>query len=81
VSFVPGDYIVWRHKVGAKPQLVIATDVDPAYVIAFDSADNSYKRCLVRIYDLVSPASDASREEAIDHSLSEAYSRTASQRY
>jgi hypothetical protein len=77
MTFVPGDYIIWRHKVGAKPRLVVATDEDPAYVIAFDAEDRHFKRCLCRIFDLVQPATDASREEAVSLTLSEAYERVA----
>ena len=74
--FVPGDYIQQRHQVGAQPRLVVATTTDTDVVVVFNAEENRFHRVISSGYDLVSPATDATRVQAIDMSLSEAYART-----
>jgi hypothetical protein len=74
--FVPGDLIKQRHQVGAQPRLVVATTADSDIVVVFNDSEDRFHRVISSGYDLVSPATDVTRAQAVDMSLSEAYSRT-----
>jgi hypothetical protein len=79
MAFVSGDLIINKHTVGARPRLVLSLTDNPDVIVVWDSDTQRYKRVHAWAYDLLSPATDATRQEAVDHTLSEAYARTTSQ--
>lgn len=78
--YVPGDLVVQRYQRGAKPKLVVATTDDAEIVVAWEAEEQRYHRIFCSAYARAMPADDASRKEAIDHSLSEAYATTTVKR-
>lgn len=77
--FNTGDLIVQRHQTGAQPCLVLGVpDPDAGVVVVWSPGEQRYKRVFAAAYDLVSAATVASLESAVDHTLSEAYERTTS---
>lgn len=77
--FSVGDLVIQRHQRGAMPRLVISLTDNPDVVVVFDSGDQKYRRIFVQAHDLVTKATDSTREQAIDHTLSEAYAWTTSE--
>jgi hypothetical protein len=79
--FSVGDVVVQRHQRYAGQRLVVRLTDDPDIVVVFDSSDQKFRRVHAWAHDLVSAATDASRAEAVDHTLSEAYARTTSRKH
>lgn len=79
--YSPGDLIVQCHQSGAQPCLVVATTDASDVVVVWSPAKGRYRRVFSSAYDLVQPATEGSRAEAVDRSLSEAYARTTAQKH